>query len=493
MYRLVLYELILLICLAVILSVLHILPYDPLAIIFSTLFLVFFCGFINEVFARVFEAPTNIESAYISALILALIITPVSSLHDFIFLGWAAVLAMSSKYILAIGKKHIFNPVAVAVALTAFGINESASWWVGNLSMMPLVIIGGVLIARKIRRGDLIYSFLFGVFVVVIAVTLLNGSSIYSVMQKVLFHSSLFFFAFILLTEPLTTPPTKSLQIVYGLITGLLFMPQVHLGSIYSTPELALLVGNVFSYLVSPKQKLLLRLKEKIKVSPDTFDFVFSLSKKLTFTPGQYLEWTLSHPKTDSRGNRRYFTIASSPTEDSLRIGAKFYEHSSSFKTALLNLSPEKTIVASQLAGDFTLSKNPSEKYVLIAGGIGITPFRSIIKYLVDTNQKRDIVLFYANKNEAEIVYKDVFDEAVEKIGTKVIYTLTDITQITPDWMGKKGRIDAEMIRAEVSDFSERIFYLSGPHGMVTAYEQVLKKLGIRSNRVKTDYFPGFV
>ncbi|HEX7542746.1 MAG TPA: oxidoreductase, partial [Patescibacteria group bacterium] len=108
MYRLVLYFLIGLLFLSVIFSFFHFLPYDPIFIILESLFLFFFSGFINDLFSKIFKAPTNIESTYITALILALIITPAKSFDNYIFLAWAATLAMASKYILAINKKHIF-------------------------------------------------------------------------------------------------------------------------------------------------------------------------------------------------------------------------------------------------------------------------------------------------------------------------------------------------------------------------------------------------
>ncbi len=99
------------------------------------------------------------------------------------------------------------------------------------------------------------------------------------------------------------------------MLTGALFVPQLHIGALYSTPELALAVGNVFSWLVSPKQRVTLTLKRKARVAPSVVDFYFAPSQRLAFTPGQYLECTLAHPSADARGVRRYFTIASSPTE----------------------------------------------------------------------------------------------------------------------------------------------------------------------------------
>src|SRR5450759_483446 len=159
MYRLVLYYLIFLLGSAFVLSLTGVLAYDPYALLFSTSFLLAVCSVTNVVFARTFGVPTNVESTYITALILALIITPLQSYNDLWFLGWASVLAIASKYTLAIKGKHPFNPVAFGVALTYFAINQSASWWVGNAQMLPFVLVGGLLVVRKLHRFDLVLTF----------------------------------------------------------------------------------------------------------------------------------------------------------------------------------------------------------------------------------------------------------------------------------------------------------------------------------------------
>ena len=92
--------------------------------------------------------------------------------------------------------------------------------------------------------------------------------------------------------------PTQSLRIAYGMLVGFLFAPGIHVGSVYSTPELALVVGNSFSYAVSPKAKHIPKLKEKKEVGTDIHDFVFATPDKVAFRPGQYMEWTLGHEKT---------------------------------------------------------------------------------------------------------------------------------------------------------------------------------------------------
>ena len=334
MYRLVMYYLIILLAIAAIFGAFGILPYNPIAIIFSTLFLVVVAWTANGILARLFKAQPNTESVYITALILALIITPgmPMDLATVSFLAWAAVLAMASKYIFAIDKKHIFNPAAFAVAVTALAFGQYASWWVGgNLPLMAFVIVGGVLVLRKIQRFDLALSFL--IFAARKRCRDARAAPAHSLQSKKFFCTRRsFFFASIMITEPLTTPPTRWWRIAYGAIVGALFSPAIHIGSIYSSPELALLVGNIFSYAVSPKGKKVLTLKEKKEIGYGIYDFVFPTDKKLSFRPGQYLEWTLGHAKTDSRGNRRYFTIASSPTEDDVHLGVKFYDPPSSIQ-----------------------------------------------------------------------------------------------------------------------------------------------------------------
>ena len=167
MYRLVLYYLIFLLVTAFLMSAVGAMSFDPFALLVSIAFLLAVCVLTNRLFAATFGVPANVESVYISALILALILSPIKSLNDLWFFGWAAILAMSSKYILSFKGRHIFNPVAFAVALTYFTVNHSASWWIGNGWMAPFVLLGGLLVVRKIGRLDLVLSFLLTALVIV--------------------------------------------------------------------------------------------------------------------------------------------------------------------------------------------------------------------------------------------------------------------------------------------------------------------------------------
>jgi ferredoxin-NADP reductase len=493
MYRLVLYVLLGYLTLATLLSSLQLLPFPPLLLLASTIFLVIMCWAANTVLAWVLGVPTNVESAFITALILALIFDPAQSPDGFQLLGWAAILAMASKYLLALNRKHLFNPAAIAAVITAFALGESASWWVATLDMLPLMLVGGWLVARKMRQEDVAVVCCLIALAGSSVLAYLQGASLPTELRQVLVTSPLFFFSTIMVTEPLTAPPTKQLCRVYAGLTGLLFVPQIHLGPVYSTPELALVVGNVFSYLVSPKLKVMLKLNRKVKLAPEVVGFLFKPSQELAYAPGQYMEFTLDHPHPDSRGNRRYFTLASSPTEKYVHLGIRYYERSSSFKQAMYHMDGKTKLLAGQIAGDFTLPPDPTQKLVFIAGGIGITPFRSMLKYLLDVHERRDIILLYINKTAKEIVYGDILHTAQAAFGLKTFYSLTDTTAVPRTWPGFVGRLNGHMIQHAVPDYQERTYYVSGPLEMVRTCECVLKSLHVRHDRIKKDFFPGLL
>ncbi|MGH7195423.1 MAG: FAD-dependent oxidoreductase [Candidatus Saccharimonadales bacterium] len=489
MYHLLLYYLLVLLVAATIFSAVGILGYNPLGIVIAAVYLVIICLVANKIFAHVFHAPVNQLSAYLTALILALIITPLAKPQGLEFLTAAAVIAMASKYILAIDKKHVFNPAAIAVVITSFAVGQSASWWVGTVPLLPFVIVGGVLLARKLRRIQMVAIFLVVAVIMTMLISLLKGNGVLASLPMILDHSSLFFLGFVMLSEPLTTPPTRRGQSLYALLAGLIFSPQIHIFSLYSTPELTLVVSNVFSYIISPKRKLVLPLKQKNQLTPDITEFVFQPEQRLKYRAGQYMEITLPHQHVDFRGTRRTFTLASSPTEDEVRFGLKFYPKGSSFKKAISMVTKTTPLAIGQLAGDFTLPKNPEAKLAFIAGGIGVTPYRSLVKYLLDSDDKREMTLMYSERSASELVYRDVFDAAAKLPGKKIVYSVDEAPQ---DWRGQRGRITADMIKAEIPDYRQRLFYVSGPLPMVNATKQNLRALGVPRRRVITDYFPGY-
>jgi ferredoxin-NADP reductase len=277
-------------------------------------------------------------------------------------------------------------------------------------------------------------------------------------------------------------------RLAFGALVGFLFAPNVHVGSFYFTPELALLVGNLLAYVVGPKGRFVLTLERIERAAADTYDFIFSSPRKLAFQAGQYLEWTLELAHPDNRGNRRYFTVASAPTEDAVRLGVKFYPAASAFKRVLGAMAPGGIIYASQLAGSFTLPTDPDTKLAFLAGGIGMTPFRSMLQYLLDRNEARPIVVLYGNERQQDIAYRDVLDAAEDELGIRTVYAVARGAE-----RGQyPGVIDGRLVREAIPDYRERTFYISGPQAMVRALRRTLRTMGVRRSRIKVDFFPGF-
>jgi ferredoxin-NADP reductase len=232
-------------------------------------------------------------------------------------------------------------------------------------------------------------------------------------------------------------------------------------------------------------------LRKKYLIAKDSAEFVFAPQHRFAYEPGQYMEFTLPHDNPDTRGSRRWFTLSSSPTEPDVKIGVRFYRDGSSYKSALTDIEPGDQIVAAQLAGDFTMPKDINKKLLFIAGGIGITPYRSMIKYLIDKKQYRDVVLLYSARSPEYIAYTDFFDEAVKKIKLKVGYVI-DGNQAGRLKNGINGRLNAKLVSAKVPDFKERLIYISGPLKMTEEIKEDLIAVGVKHANIKVDFFSGY-
>lgn len=251
-YRLTLYYLAAILLAAMVLAMSGFVRQPWINLAFSTAVALAMCWGVNWAFARVCGAGSNWESVCISALIIVLIVTP-SAPDDLAAAGFLALVsawAMASKYIVAVDKRHLFNPAAFGAALMSLAFHRPVSWWVGDYAiLLPLLALGGVLILSRLRYFEMLAS--FAVVALGLAVAHGNLSSFADVMNSLSrmgIHSMFGFFGLVMLTEPRTAPLGRWRQIVYGALVGLLFSPFTHIGSYYFTPEMALLCGNLFAF-----------------------------------------------------------------------------------------------------------------------------------------------------------------------------------------------------------------------------------------------------
>ena len=223
-----------------------------------------------------------------------------------------------------------------------------------------------------------------------------------------------------------------------------------------------------------------LKLTARKTESPGVESFIFKPEELLVWKAGQFLHYVLNHESTDDRGSDRWFTIASAPCEKHVMLTTRFASnHGSTFKKTLKALKPGDAIEVSDLDGDFIIS-DPKKTYVFIAGGIGITPFRSILKQAEHQGKQLRVTLLYANRKNVA-AYKKEFDAMVKRN-----------PHLTIHYLFHPQRIDRKTVKELVPDLSKPIFYVSGPEPMVESIGKMLQQMGISAKRIKQDWFPGY-
>lgn len=233
---------------------------------------------------------------------------------------------------------------------------------------------------------------------------------------------------------------------------------------------------------------------KKEQVAQDTWSYFFDRSSVLyDFQPGQYNRVTLPITATDTRGNSRMFTVASSPMEkDFLMITTK--RGMSDFKNAFYALTPGTPVQFFGPMGGFILPEDDVTPRVLLAGGIGITPFRSILVTAGAKNLSVPLTLVVSFSTGEEMVYyQELMDLSKSHPNIKIVYTITHPEESKAPWEGEKGRISPEMIKKYVEDISKPIFMVSGPPAFVDGTVETLHTaLHIAEENVKVDQFTGY-
>lgn len=217
--------------------------------------------------------------------------------------------------------------------------------------------------------------------------------------------------------------------------------------------------------------------------------FRFKIGEAANFKPGQFFFVTI---KINGAERTKHFSFSNSPTEEGYVEFTKRITDSE-FSRALDKLKIGDWAKLKMPYGSFTF-EGEYEKLAFLSGGIGITPLRCIIKFVSDKKLSTDIVLFYSNNREEDIIFRqDLDDISSSNKNIRIVYTLTSKDIDNKTWQGKSGHIDNEMIKEEMPDFLERIFYICGPPMMVDSMKDILKnKLNLPENMIKIENFAGY-
>jgi len=234
------------------------------------------------------------------------------------------------------------------------------------------------------------------------------------------------------------------------------------------------------------------KLKDRQEVAESTMAFWFEKPSGWTFKAGQYLDMTLLDPsETDSEGNVRSFSIASAPHEETLMVATRMRD--TAFKRALRTMPLGSTVKIEGPSGDLILQNDSARTAVLLAGGIGITPFRSIVHWAAREKLPNRIVLFYSNRRPEDAPFlADLQSLARDNPKFKLIACMTEMEKSLRPWNGETGLINQEMLIRHLKATEAPIYYIAGPPAMVKGLHEALNKAGINDNDIRAEEFAGY-
>lgn len=233
-------------------------------------------------------------------------------------------------------------------------------------------------------------------------------------------------------------------------------------------------------------------LLDRQTIAEGTMLFRLQKPEGFIFTAGQHIDLTLiDPPQTDAEGNTRSYSICAAPQEDTLAVATRMRD--TAFKRSFATLPLGTEIALAGPSGSFFLHENATRPAVFIAGGIGITPFRSIILDALARDLPHQLTLLYSNRRPEDAAFLEELQMLQQKSPRFVcVATMSNMEHSTKEWQGERGHIDEAMIERHVPRTVNPVYYIAGPQGMVLAMRQVLTRLGVSSDDIRFEEFMGY-
>ena len=233
------------------------------------------------------------------------------------------------------------------------------------------------------------------------------------------------------------------------------------------------------------------QIKEKREVAKGTLLVIFDLlGREVDFKPGQYFWVTLLDPPyDDEKGPRRHITVVTSPNERGV-LGLCTRLRDSAFKRSLAELPIGAEVEVEEPKGSFLLPEETNRRYVFIAGGIGITVFRCMLRYIAEEQLPHRVTLLYSNRDRDSAAFLDELVELErDNPNLELVLTMTD----DPDWDGESRHIDAGLLRDHLGNELQSLTYLiAGPPGMVEGVVGTLQAAGVPKAQLRPERFSGY-
>jgi ferredoxin-NADP reductase len=233
-------------------------------------------------------------------------------------------------------------------------------------------------------------------------------------------------------------------------------------------------------------------LTKREEIAEGTMAFHFAKPGDFQFRPGQSMDLTLLNPpETDAEGNSRVFSIASAPFDNDLMIVTRMRD--TAFKRVLRQASPGLQVKIDHPGGSFVLHRKSEKPAVFLAGGIGITPFFSIIRQAEHDKSPHHMYLFYSNRRPEDAAFLDLLSEATKRNPNfHLIATMTEMDKSQREWKGETGFINKDMLTKHLPSLQGPIYYLAGPPAMVVAMRRMLIEAGVDEDDIRIEEFAGY-
>jgi ferredoxin-NADP reductase len=234
------------------------------------------------------------------------------------------------------------------------------------------------------------------------------------------------------------------------------------------------------------------KLVSRQEIAESTMAFHFEKPSGWTYRPGQTLDITLpAPPETDDEGNVRTFTIAAAPHEKTLMVATRMRD--TAFKRVLKTMPLGEPVEIEGPAGELTLHRDPARSAVFLAGGIGITPFRSISLDAAHTELSHTIYLFYSNRRPEDAAFLEEMQALQQQnCNFHLIATMTGMEKSRRTWDGETGKIDKAMLAKYLKNAAAPIYYVAGPPDMVAALQSMLGASGVGAADIRAEEFSGY-
>lgn len=227
-------------------------------------------------------------------------------------------------------------------------------------------------------------------------------------------------------------------------------------------------------------------------VAEGTMAFHFVKPGNFKFEAGQSMNVSLiDPPETDGKGNARTFSIVSAPQETELVIATRMRD--TAFKRVLKSMPAGGRVSLRGPAGKFTLDRAEARTAVFLAGGIGITPFVSLLRQAAQERPARDLWLFYSNRRPEDAAFLDELSALQQKNPRyRFVGTMTEMDKSNRPWKGETGFLDRAMLARHLRDLAAPVYYAAGPPGLVAAMQKMLADAGVKDEAIRTDEFYGY-